>query len=726
MKPQSLDPNAKILIIRINHSNAGFFAYLTFVLNQILYAEEHNLLPVVYFGPWSVDGPNAYHDPEKGDNMWDYYFEPVAGYTYSDIQALIADPKEPVTEKNLVYLNDDVLSYLHGGNPESIYNYPYGYYTYLDENVDDWYARQRHKAQGLMAKYICVKEELVAEVDGFVENNFKDHQVLGLHIRGTDKGCATEAEHLSRIIPPEKYFRHINEYIQQHPDAKIFLATDQAQYVTQVQGKYPGRVLTQSTILSDSQVNSFQKADGKNYLKGKEVLLDCIILSRCHKLLKCTSAVGEYAFYFNAGLKGLDLNELYGRPNTIRKLRTLLLAEPYIFIRDLVQMARNPEKSRSALFWYILTDYPLIRRLSDKLEAAQFSGKSFWRSLFFLKKRFSLWRSHEEIPNQQVQQFAAHALKRQGSGFYSFKTAKHKQYLEIRIDGDPHAGFFAQFVYVLQQIRFAEVHQLIPIVNLDHKYNYYYDEGYQDNVWENYFEPVTGIPSSELDRLDPKTITFLRPQEQRLLFLGEGDQPPINYDTSTKQWWQRQREMGGALTTQYIRVLPEIQSQVDDLYQINFLGQPVLGLHLRGTDKSVGPDGKRFDWPELFIRIFPPEEYFPFIDKFLALHPNGKVFVATDQVQFLTTLINQYGDHILYTSATRSDSDKAVFNRSGKAYHKGVEVLKDALLLSKCDFLIKCMSNVGEVAVYFNPGIPVIDIFYPYNMDELEDFYSEC
>jgi hypothetical protein len=35
---------------------------------------------------YSVDGPNAFYAPEHGDNMWEYYFEPVPQVSYSDIQ----------------------------------------------------------------------------------------------------------------------------------------------------------------------------------------------------------------------------------------------------------------------------------------------------------------------------------------------------------------------------------------------------------------------------------------------------------------------------------------------------------------------------------------------------------------------------------------------------------------------------------------------------------------
>ena len=75
----------EVLKIVINHSNAGLFAYITFALNQLLYAEQHGLFPVVFFGATSgcgvvggdasACGPNAYYDEASGPNMWEYYFE---------------------------------------------------------------------------------------------------------------------------------------------------------------------------------------------------------------------------------------------------------------------------------------------------------------------------------------------------------------------------------------------------------------------------------------------------------------------------------------------------------------------------------------------------------------------------------------------------------------------------------------------------------------------------
>lgn len=723
MQPPVLNRHSKILIIRINHSNAGFFAYVNFVLNQILYCEENNLIPVVYFGSWSSDGPNAYYDSGKGDNMWDYFFEPVAGYTYSDIKAFIADHFHPLTEKNVIQLNDALLSYLHGGKPESIYCYPYGYYTDLNEDIDCWYDRQRRKAQKLIKKHIHIHKHLTLEVDAFVKQYFSHHNVLGVHIRGTDKGCSSEAFHIVRIIPPKQYFPFIDEYIETYPDCKIFLATDQTQFVDIVREKYGQRVITQSTILSDSNVNAFQKRDGNNYQKGKEVLIDSLLLSRSSKLLKCASAVGEYAHYFNPTLKSIDVNERCGRLSWRQTWYRILVSESYIFLRDLIKTLQHSEKSKIQVLRSVFTDFPVIRRFSRMLESKQFTNSTFLKILFFVKKYISFCRHKEEIPFLQVKQMVKHAKKRVGSDYYSFRKASGKKYLEIRCDGDPQAAFFAQYLYVLQQIHFAEIHDLIPVVNFNHTYNYYYDVNRNENVWENFFEPVSNITAAQLDNLDPKEITFISPEELRRLFIGEGDEPPTKYNDRTKQWWYLQRTMGARITADYVRIRPEIEHATNQFYRKHFADHTVLGIHLRGTDKSTRLDGKPHPGPSQFTRIIPPMEYFPYIDQFVSQNPKGKLFVATDQCQFLTTLMEQYGDRVIKTTATRSQTEKAVFNRSGHGYQKGVEVLMDALLLSKCDFLLKCMSNVGEVAIYFNPDMPVIDLIYPHNPNDFKDFF---
>ncbi len=55
----------------------------------------------------------------------------------------------------------------------------------------------------------------------------------------------------------------------------------------------------------------------------------------------------------------------------------------------------------------------------------------------------------------------------------------------------------------------------------------------------------------------------------------------------------------------------------------------------------------------------------------------------------------------------------------GRGYQRGEEVLIDALLLSKTNFLLKCTSNVGEVAIYFNPSLKALDLSYDHVIEDM-------
>ena len=167
------DGYQRILIVKMNHSYAGFFSYFTSALNQFLFCEQNNCLPVVYFGPWSEDGPNAYHDPDRGENMWDYFFEPPTGYTYADLGELIGDPSSPISESDLHRLSNEDLWYLHGHNRRGIFGYPYGFYRLKERLDESWYAEQRRRARRIVDRWVRLKPEILEAVDEFYSKHMK-------------------------------------------------------------------------------------------------------------------------------------------------------------------------------------------------------------------------------------------------------------------------------------------------------------------------------------------------------------------------------------------------------------------------------------------------------------------------------------------------------------------------------------------------------------------------
>lgn len=323
------DPGSRYLIATINHSHAGFFAYVNFALNQIIYAEKNGLQPVVFFGRDSVDGPNAFYDSARGDNMWEYYFEPVAQVSYSHIEKRIADPDDNLTEENIVILSSSELKRIHGHEPDSIFVYPHNMYKKQDRYEPEWYADQRRKARRLIQEYIKVKPHILEKVDDFERKHFIDSKVIGIHMRGTDKGTAGSSERLMRVVPPKEYFPLIDAYTQEHGACKIFVATDQQQFLNRVIDKYGDRVVSYQSVRTHGIRNPFELSAGNGYRKGEDVLIDCLLLSRCDYLLKCTSAVGEFAMYFNSDLECYDLNEQNEPPSRLKAFSIRLKRKLY-------------------------------------------------------------------------------------------------------------------------------------------------------------------------------------------------------------------------------------------------------------------------------------------------------------------------------------------------------------------------------------------------------------
>ena len=102
--------------------------------------------------------------------------------------------------------------------------------------------------------------------------------------------------------------------------------------------------------------------------------------------------------------------------------------------------------------------------------------------------------------------------------------------------------------------------------------------------------------------------------------------------------------------------------------------------------------------------IVPPDRYLPYIEAFLHARPNATLFVATDSTEFVLWFRLRYGTRLIVRDAQRRPGN-VFLDTSVSAYKKGHDVLLDALLLSRCDSLLKSSSSVGEFAIYFNMSL---------------------
>lgn len=265
------------------------------------------------------------------------------------------------------------------------------------------------------------------------------------------------------------------------------------------------------------------------------------------------------------------------------------------------------------------------------------------------------------------------------------------------------AGFFALVLYAINQLIYAEAHGFVAHVLLgercrDGRLNRYFSAEHGPNMWEYFFAPVSSVVPKPSDaQLTPKQLfnlhhlatasvqTYPHGVHRHLKI------PLWRYDEAW-HWMMRSRASGWLQRAVHLRRQPV--RVVRGFYRERVLSRgdrPLLGLHLRGTDKLKNIGG----------RIIGPAEYHPLVDAYVARNPDALILIATDSPSFLAAMRRRYGDRLIVYEALRSERNVFVDRKVTDNYRKGLDALVDALLLSCANLLIKPASALSEFSVYW-------------------------
>lgn len=235
----------------------GFFSVFTTVLGLLDKYDNGD-----YSGIYLNFGKGGfYYDPEKGDDWWSYYFQPID-------QGIPPHNLKPCSGQTHVHLAINCVRNL-----------------------------SKQRCHELITKYIRLKPHIQKTLDRFIAANFKDMFVLGVHYRGTDK--ASEAPRLDY----ESVLNAISLYSFYHTgkELRIFVATDEADFLEEITTRFPNQVISYSTNRSING-NPLHKARENMYKQGEEALMDCLLLSRCDHLIRTSSNLSLCSTYFNPQL----------------------------------------------------------------------------------------------------------------------------------------------------------------------------------------------------------------------------------------------------------------------------------------------------------------------------------------------------------------------------------------------------------------------------------------
>lgn len=244
---------------------------------------------------------------------------------------------------------------------------------------------------------------------------------------------------------------------------------------------------------------------------------------------------------------------------------------------------------------------------------------------------------------------------------------------------------FAVFSGVLGALNFYEQGDYQGI-KIELEGGVYQDPRLGSNWWTYFFEPIYVGNDEGLDY----TFTF----EDHRALAHDGFHMP--------------RQRAHELISKYIKVLPHIQNKVDRYVKEQFQDAYVIGVHHRGTDKitemPLVPYEKTAQALAAVIKNLPKEQA-----------SNLKIYVATDDSNFLKFISSLYPDRVIFSDFIRSENDRPLHigndDKYGSIYQKGEEALVDCLLLSRCNYLIRPWSSLSIVADHFNPDMPMTTIW---------------
>ncbi|MEO8300165.1 MAG: hypothetical protein ABI608_00150 [Rhizomicrobium sp.] len=176
---------------------------------------------------------------------------------------------------------------------------------------------QRVNYNRTIAKWIEISNKNVLSRTRDIEADlFKGRFCLGVHRRVGNAGVA-KLQKDGRILSLGTLLTHCAELLRNSgdKDARIFLATDDADAVTAFKGVFGTRLIIQDNIKrTTASKQEVHRSDWRalSLTEAEDVLVDTVLLSRCNALVHASSSVSTMASLLNPDLTLIRIYETGG------------------------------------------------------------------------------------------------------------------------------------------------------------------------------------------------------------------------------------------------------------------------------------------------------------------------------------------------------------------------------------------------------------------------------
>ncbi len=299
--------------------------------------------------------------------------------------------------------------------------------------------------------------------------------------------------------------------------------------------------------------------------------------------------------------------------------------------------------------------------------------------LFKDKIRTSIYSSRTNISNNLDKNIEKKLLFKKIDLKYHLKSFGNKNrnkkfyIIQRKVGG----GMFSNLNYVLHHIKIAGDLGCIPIIDMKNfptKYNVKNKIDNTYNAWEYYFEPLNNYKLKDIYK--SKFVIICDSNTKKL---KEFD----SFENLTFEHYK--------IFKKYIKIKKNILKEANYFIKKNFNNLKVLGVHFRGTDMKTQ---ERHPFPATYKQI---ESY---IDFELSKNKYNKIFLVTEELNYISKLKDKYKSKICFYNSYRSNKND-IFKSNSRKNHRyliGRENIIDMLILSNTKKIICTNSHLPDAS----------------------------
>lgn len=235
------------------------------MINNLIWCKKNKKIPIVFWGKQSL-----YFEPQKGDNVWEYYFSQVSTTQYQTQMKIYNG-----------YLAPD-----HTGI--QCHHHP----NFLKITKE-----YRQLINNIIHEYIILKPEINEKINKFYALHMRGKKTVGIHIRGTDKYKEDKPVDINNFI--EK----ANAY-----DCDQFLIASDEQIIFDKLIKNLNKKVIYLDAHRSINGRPLHFGNFSKYELGEEVLVEALLLSECDTFIHAASNVSLAVLFFNPNLENVYLS----------------------------------------------------------------------------------------------------------------------------------------------------------------------------------------------------------------------------------------------------------------------------------------------------------------------------------------------------------------------------------------------------------------------------------